>query len=387
MLNFDFHAPTKILFGKGKVEEIADEIKKHGSRVLITYGGGSVKKTGLYDTIVRILKGNDIFFKELPGIQPNPRITSVRRGVELCRRHQLDFLLAVGGGSVIDGTKAIAAGVPYEADPWDFPARKAAVSNPLPLGTILTLAATGSEMNGIAVISNDDTQEKLPMGSDDLRPKFSVLDPEITFTVNRWQTGAGTADIFTHVMEQYFTKVDTASVQDRMAEAICKVCIQYGAIALEEPENYEARANLMWASTLALNGLLTTGKQIGDWATHTIEHELSAYYDVTHGAGLAVILPYWMEYVLEESNVQRFVTYAENVWGIYGGLPMDMAKSAIAITREFFSSLGMPTRLTELDIDNKKLPLMAKKAVQFGPIGRFKELQEDDVLNILKMAL
>lgn len=387
MQNFNYHVPTKILFGEEKVHEIGKEIKKHGSRILLTYGGGSVKKIGLYDQVVNQLKENELFFVELSGIQPNPRITSVREGVKLCRENQIDFILAIGGGSVIDASKAIAAAVNYDGDAWDFMMQKARVENPLPLGTVLTLAATGSEMNGNAVISNEETQEKRGMGSEMLRPQFSVLDPTYTFTVNKYHTAAGTVDIMSHIFENYFAPGEGTFVQDTIAESILKTCIKYGPVAFEEPKNYEARANLLWAGSLALNGLTLTGKKTGDWATHGIEHEVSAIYDLTHGAGLAIIHPEWMKYVLNEKTAPKFAQMARNVWNIKESDDMEAAKKGIAAIREFFNSLGMPATLSQVDIPAEHFSEMGKKACIFGEIGSFQRLDADDVEAILNQAL
>ncbi len=386
MKNFNYWAPTKILFGKNKVNELADEIIKHGRRVLFAYGTGSIKKTGLYDKVIEQLNKAGVEYWELSGIQPNPRLDSVIEGIDICRKNSVDFILAVGGGSVIDCCKAIAAGVPYEGDPWDFTVRKAVVKDPLPLGTILTLSATGTEMNGNAVISRDDTKEKRALSDDLLRPKFSILDPVLTFSVNRWQTSAGTVDIMSHIFEQYFTPDQGTFVQDAIAEAILKTCLHYGHIALEEPENYEARANLMWSSSLALNGLTVSGKMAGDWATHQIEHELSAYNDLTHGAGLSILFPVWMEYVLDEKRAFKFARMARNVFGIIEKDEMDAAVKGIKAVRAFFSSLEMPSKLSEVDIPSDNFGHMASQACKFGPIGVFKRLGPDDVMEILKRA-
>lgn len=387
MQNFNYHVPTKILFGKDKVADTAKEIKAHGSRVLLTYGGGSVKRIGLYDQVVKQLKENDLFFVELSGIQPNPRVTSVRDGVKLCRENNIDFILAIGGGSVIDASKAIAAAVNYEGDAWDFPMQKARVENPLPLGTVLTLAATGSEMNGNAVITNEETQEKRGMGSPLLVPKFSVLDPTYTFSVNQYHTAAGTVDIMSHIFENYFAPGEGTFVQDTIAESILKTCIKYGPIALEEPENYEARANLLWAGSLALNGLTLTGKKAGDWATHGIEHEVSAIYDLTHGAGLAIIHPVWMQYVLNEETAPKFAQMARNVWNVKEVDDMKTAEKGINKVRTFFNSLGMPATLTDAQIPDDHFDEMGKKACIFGKIGSFRRLDAEDVVAILKRAL
>ena len=387
MENFNFFAPTKILFGQNKVNEMGREIKAHGSRVLMVYGGGSIKKTGVYDQVVEQLKKNNIEFLELGGILPNPRLDKVHEGVKLCRENGVDFLLPVGGGSAIDTAKAIAAGVPYDGDAWDFYVQKAKIQSALPIGTVLTLAATGSEMNGNTVISNEETEEKRGMGSDLLRPVFSVLDPTYTFTVNRYHTAAGTVDIMSHIFENYFAPGEVTFVQDHIAEAILKTCIKYGPVALEDPENYEARANLLWAGSLALNGMTLTGKVMGDWATHGIEHEVSAIYDLTHGAGLAILHPVWMEYVLDEKTAPKFAQMARNVWDIEESDNMEAARKGIVAVREFFSSLDMPATLAQAQIPDEHFQEMGKKACMFGKIGGFKELDADDVVAILKKAL
>ncbi len=386
MKNFIYQAGTKILFGKNQVNNLVDEVLEYSNRVLITYGKSSVEKSGLLDIVTSLFEEKGVFYKKLSGVQPNPRISSVRDGIKLCRENNLGFILALGGGSVIDASKAMAAGVGYEGDAWDFCLRKAVVENPLPIGCALTLSATGSEMNGNAVISNDETQEKLALGSDLLRPKVSMLDPTYTFTVNKWQTAAGTVDIMSHIFEQYFTPDKGTDIQDNIAESIIRTCIKYGPIALNEPENYEARANLMWASSLALNGLTSTGKMMGDWATHGIEHEVSAIYDLTHGAGLAILFPHWMEYVLNESTAYKFARLGRNVFDIVEEDELSAAKQTIAAIKAFFTSLEMPSKLSEVDIPNEHFKVMGDKACKFGPIGYFKRLNNEAVTQILEMA-
>ena len=386
MQDFDYIIPTKVLFGRNKIEHIGKEIKPYARRILLVYGQGSIKRIGVYDEIVKILNKENIIYEELTGVLPNPRIESVRRGIELCRKNSLEFILAAGGGSVIDCAKAIACGFYYDGDPWDFFLQRAQVKKALPLGTVLTLSATGSEMNGYSVISNEEREEKLAVGSDVLRPVFSILDPAYTFTVPQKHTAAGVVDIFSHILEQYFCMVKDAFVQDRLAEGILKTCIEYGPIAINKPRHYQARANLMWASSLALNGILRYGK-VGDWATHAIEHVVSAVYDITHGVGLAIIIPHWMEYVLDEKTVYKFVEYAQNVWGISGGDDFTIAGQGIKRTKEFFRNLGMPVSLSEVGIDGKRLEDMAQKTVMFGKIGEFRKLNRDDVLKILKASL
>jgi len=387
MRNFIYHAPTRILFGKNKVNELGAEVIKHGSKVLLAYGSHSIKESGLYEKVVKILANSNIPFVELSGILPNPKIASVRQGIDLCRKHNVDFILAVGGGSVIDCVKAIAAGVSYNGDVWDFMIRKAKVVNPLPFGTILTLAATGSEMNGNAVISNPELFDKRAMGDASLQPCFSILDPTLTFTVNRWQTAAGAADIMSHIFEQYFTPDEGAFVQDAIAESILKTAIKFGPIAVSQPDNYEARANLMWASSLALNGLTVTGKAGGDWATHDMEHQLSAVNDMTHGAGLAILFPHWMNYVLNEITAPKFAQVARNVWNVVENDDVIAAKEGIKQTRLFFNSLDLPNSLSSQGFGEEHILDMAKKACLFGPIGALKKLNAEDVAIILRNAL
>lgn len=387
MKNFNYSIPTEIFFGEGQIKVLPEQIKKYGSKVLIVYGGGSIKKNGVYDKVVELLNSNEIKFWELSGVDPNPRITSVRKGIELCRDNNIEFILPVGGGSSIDCSKVIAAGYYYEGEPWDIVLDSSKISNALPIGTILTLAATGSEMNAGAVITNMDTNQKLGTGNPSMKPKFSILDPTYTFTVPKNQTAAGTVDIMSHVFENYFSSTKGAYVQNRLSEAIIKTCIHYGKVAMDEPENYEARANLMWSSSLALNGLLGYGKE-SRWSVHPMEHELSAYYDITHGVGLGILTPYWMEYVLNESTVENFVEYGINVWGINpNGDKFSIAKEAIEKTKEFFASLGMPMHLKEVGIGEEKLHIMAKAATKHGSLGLFRPLDENDVLNIFKAAL
>lgn len=390
MKNFNYNIPTKVLFGKGKVKEVGKEAKKYGDKVLLVYGKGSVKKSGLFDIVVNSLKDAGIHIYELPNIDPNPRIDSVYQGAELCRKVGINLIIAMGGGSVIDCSKAIAAQANYCGDVWQdlyVEQKLDTLTSALPIASILTLAATGSEMNGNSVISNMHTNQKLSIGHDILRPVFSILDPEYTFTVNKYHTAAGIVDILSHLFEQYFTPDHEGYLQNRMMEAMMKTVIEYGPIAYNELDNYEARANLMWTSSLALNGMVSYGKVETDWATHGMEHELSAFYDITHGVGLGILTPYWMKYVLSEDNVHRFVEYGRNVWKIHGHDNMEIANKAIDKTREFFNSLNIPQALREVGIDDSKLEKMAEQATMFGAIGTMKKLYKEDVLAIYKMAL
>ncbi|MGE5544793.1 MAG: iron-containing alcohol dehydrogenase [Bacillota bacterium] len=386
MLNFNFQVPTRILFGRDRIGELGKEVLKYGSRVLLVYGTGSIKQIGLYDQVIQVLTASGISYVELSGVQPNPRITSVREGVKLCRENQVELVLAVGGGSVIDCAKIIAAGVRYEGDPWDFFIHKARITGALPIGTVLTLAATGSEMNVNAVISNEDTGQKLGTGSTHLYPRFSILDPTLTFSVPAFQTAAGTADIISHIFEQYFSPTPGGFIQDRMAEAMLKTCIHYGPIAIAEPDNYEARANLMWTGTLALNGLLSTGRHT-DWGVHDIEHVISALYDVTHGLGLAILTPHWMRHILNERTVPRLAEYARRVWDIEGDDDFAVASAGINRTAEFFRSLGLAGSLQEIGVEESRLEEMTDQlTANRRPLGAFGQLNREDVLAILRAA-
>lgn len=390
MKNFNYNIPTKVLFGKGKVNEVGKEAKKYGDKVLLVYGKGSVKRSGLFDIVVESLKNSGIHIYELADVDPNPRIDSVYKGAELCREMGINLIIAMGGGSVIDCSKAIAAQAHYHGDVWQdlyVEHKLNTLVSALPVASILTLAATGSEMNGNSVISNMSTNQKLAIGHDLLRPVFSILDPEYTFTVNQYHTAAGVVDILSHLFEQYFTSDHEGYLQNRMMEAMMKTVIEYGKIAYEDLTNYEARANLMWTSSLALNGMVSYGKISTDWATHGMEHELSAFYDITHGVGLGILTPHWMKYVLSEDTVHRFVEYGRNVWKIHGSDNMEIANKAIEKTREFFNSLGIPNTLREVGIDESKLEKMAEQATMFGALGSMKKLYKEDVLAIYKMAL
>jgi hypothetical protein len=387
MIDFELSMPTRIFFGRDKLGLLPGEIKKHSDRVLLVYGKSSIKANGLYGRITRLLKENGIFFQELAGVKPNPDISSVHDGMRICREKNINFILAVGGGSVIDCSKAIAAGVFHKGDPWDLFTGHAEVKNAMPIGAILTLAATGSEANGNAVVSNRAASKKLVISSDLLVPKFSFLDPELTFSVSKYQTAAGVVDIFSHVLEQYFGPVADTFVQDRMAEALLNTCKEFGPAVIAKPRSYEARAMIMWTSTLALFGFLDAGKY-GDWASHAIEHAVSGMYDnVTHGAGLAVIQPAWMKYVLDKTTMPKFLAYATNVWGIeQAGGKMEAAMAGIQKTKEFFVQLSMPARLRELGVAEDKLPLIAAMATEYGTIGSLRGLDKNDVLEILRDA-
>lgn len=361
MENFEFCVPTKILFGKGQIAKLPDTIGNFGKNVLLVYGGGSIKRLGIYDKVKELL--NDCEIYELSGIDPNPRVDKVREGVEICREHNIDVLLAIGGGSVIDTAKAIAAAFYYDGDAWDMISSHAEIIKALPIVTILTTAATGSEANFGAVISNPETNEKLGIMSSQLFPKVSILDPEYTFTVPAKQTAAGSIDILSHLMEQYFVPSSTY-MNDLLIGGVMKTVVKYAPVAYAEPDNYEARAQLMWASTIADNATLSNGNQLVAFSCHGIEHELSAYYDVTHGVGLAIITPRWMEYVLSEETAPRFAHFGKEVFNVEGQNDMESAKLTIKALTKFFESLGVPMSFTELGIDAARFDEMAAKDVK-----------------------
>lgn len=388
MNNFTFYNPTKIVFGRGTVSQLGELVRPFGNRVLLVYGGGSIKRSGLYDQVIGQLRQIGAEVYELPGVEPNPRLSSVHRGIEICREHDIPFILGVGGGSVIDAAKAIAAGVPYEGDVWDFYVRKAKVESALPLGAVLTLAATGTEMNGNTVVTNWEEQQKRGMGSIHIYPKFSILDPELTYTVPADQTANGIVDMMSHVFEQYFSLTKDTPLQERLCESILKTVIENGELAVREPDNYAARANLMLCSTYALNGGMISVGMEQDWASHEIEHSISAVYDIAHGAGLSIVFPNWMKYVYRE-RIDRFVQYAVRVWDIdpAGKSDDEIALAGIQATRDFFTRIGAPATLGEVGIGREKLDVMAADAVRFGPLGSFRKLEQADVKAILEMAL
>lgn len=382
MNNFKFHARTDIRFGRDQIMNLPEIIKPFGKNVLLVYGGGSIKKNGIYDVIMDLLSGYHIV--ELSGIEPNPKITSVREGARLCKEHNIDVVLAVGGGSCIDAAKVIAGAALYEGEPWDLVVDCSKIDRALPIVTILTLAATGSEMNQFAVISNMETREKLGTGSPEFVPMASILDPIYLTTLPKMQTAAGTADIMSHVYEQYFQKDDEAYLSDCLCESILKTCIKYCPVALENPRDYESRSNLMWSSTMALNGLASAGKG-GAWTCHPIEHELSAFYDITHGVGLAILTPSWMRYILKEETLIKFCNYARNVWGFEGEDSMELANKGIDATENFFKECGIPMTLREAGIEEKSLHDMAVATTEHNDMSScYVGLSTEDIENILK---
>ena len=385
MYNFTFHVPTTIHFGKGQISHLAD-LAGYGKKVLLCYGGGSIKRNGIYDQATKILSDAGLQIFELSGVEPNPRIQTVRRGVELCRKESIDMILAIGGGSTIDCAKVVAAGAKYDGDAWDLVIHPELIKAALPIFSVLTLAATGSEMDAFAVISDMTKNEKWGTAAECLKPTMSVLDPTYTFSVPARQTAAGTADMMSHTFENYFSMADGAYVQKRMAEALLKTIIHYGPIALEKPDDYDARANLMWAASHAINGLVGEGCAPA-WCVHPMEHELSAFYDITHGEGLAILTPAWMEHVLSEKTEKQFATYGRNVWGLTGTDDAPVAREAIARTRQFFTeTMHMPATLHEVGItDEEHFDVMAQKAAD-GSKGSFVPLTKEDIVEIYRAA-
>lgn len=389
MNSFIYDIPVKVYFGRDQLSHLGTELRKFGRRVLLTYGGGSIKRNGLYDRVVSELRNADMEVYELSGIEPNPRIESVRQGVAMCKEHNIDVLLAVGGGSTIDATKFMAAGACVEHDAWEFfGAGAKPIERALPIVTILTLSATGSEMDTGGVISNLETGDKLGRLAQPLLPKVSFLDPTLTYSVSAYQTACGAADIMSHIMEVYFNMNKDLFMLDCFMEGMLKTIVKYAPIAIAEPENYEARANLMWTSSWAINGFINGGKKKA-WSCHPMEHELSAVYDITHGLGLAILTPRWMEYCLDESNVDRYVSFGVNVFGIDSSLePMAIAREAIKrLSDFFFNTLGLKSTFTEVGIKREDFALMAKKACRYGDIKGFKTLTEQDVVNIFEMCI
>ncbi|CEG28384.1 iron-containing alcohol dehydrogenase [Bacillus sp. B-jedd] len=388
MDNFIFHNPVRLLFGKGQLTELKNEVPKYGKKVLLVYGGGSIKRNGLYDKVTSLLNeiGAQVF--ELGGVEPNPRVSTARKGVDICKTEGIDLLLAVGGGSVIDCTKLIAAGAKYNGDPWDLVIKKAEAKEALPFGTVLTLAATGSEMNGGSVITNWETNEKYGWGAGVITmPKFSILDPVNTYTVPKDQTIYGIVDMMSHTFEHYFHKATNTPYQDRMCEALLQTVMETAPKAIGELENYEYRETLLYCGTMALNGIINMGFR-GDWATHNIEHAVSAVYDIPHGGGLAIIFPNWMKHNLKEDPA-RFKQMAVRVFGVdpSGKTDEEAGLEGIEKLREFWNSIGAPSRLADYDIDDSKIGLMADKAMANGEFGGFATLDRDDVEAILRASL
>lgn len=386
---FTFWNPTRLYYGQGQIEQhLAAEVAKYGDTVLLVYGGGSIKKFGLYDKVMNILQGAGVKVFVLSGIEPNPRVTTVRKGIDICKTEGVDLILAVGGGSVLDASKAIAGGAKYDGDVWDFYSTPKRPQDALPLGTILTLAATGSEMNSGGVITNWDTKEKVGSSSPHTFPKFSFCDAQNTFTVPADQTTYGIVDMFSHVLEQYFSHTKGTDLQERLCESVMQSIIENAPKLLANPQDFAAREAIMYAGTMALNGMISMG-MTGDWATHGMEHEVSAIYDIPHGGGLAILFPHWMEHVLD-AGTARFAQLAVRVFHIdaQGKSERQVAEEGIRAVRAFFTSIHAPARLGDYNIGAEHIDTMAKQACRHrGTIGQYKPLHAEDVAAILRASL
>ncbi len=387
MNDFQFYSPTEFVFGKDAENDAGKYVRKHGgSKVLLHYGGGSAIRSGLLDRVKRSLEAAGLAYVELGGVKPNPRDTLVYEGIALCRREQVDFILAVGGGSVIDSSKAIAMGVPYDGDFWDFYTGKSPEAA-LPVATVLTIAAAGSEGSGDSVITKEEGGLKRGAGSDLIRPRFSILNPELTCTLPPYQTACGATDIMAHVFERYFTNTAEVEITDRLCEAVLLTMIHETPRVIAEPDNYQARANIMWAGTVAHTNIVGVGRE-QDWNSHGIEHELSALYDCAHGAGLAVIMPAWMEFVCKH-DVMRFAQAAVRVWGCQMNFadPEQTAREGIRRFRQFLHSIGMPVNFAELGAKKEDIPALVEKfGLGDGRTGGFVKLSSADVATIYEIA-
>lgn len=383
MQNFIYHNPTKIIFGKEEINSLSENIKPYGKNVLLVYGGGSVKTTGLYDKILKQLEDFNIF--ELAGVEPNPRVTTAQRGADLIKENNIDFILAVGGGSVIDCTKLISAASKYDGDAWDIVINKYIPKDATPFGTVLTLAATASEMNAGSVITNLETTQKIGWGSELVFPKFSILDPSLTFTLPRNQTVNGIVDMMSHVCEQYFNEAGNSDLHDAIMEGVLKQIMIYGPKCLENPEDYEARSIVMMAGTIGLNGQLSWGFD-GDWASHGLEHAVSAVFDIPHAEGLAIVMPNWMKYVMP-SNVAKFKKFAINVFNVdsNGKTDVEIATEGIEKLQQFWQSIGAPITLAERNITKEDIPRIVK-AIARG-LGKIQVITKEDAAKIYEMSL
>jgi alcohol dehydrogenase len=397
MKNFEMHLSTKLIFGKSKEDQVGEELIKHNAKkVLLHYGMSSIKKSGLYDKVISSLKENNIDYIELSGVQPNPRLSLVKEGIKLCREENVDFILAVGGGSVIDSAKAIALGFYYEGNVWDFFINRTSPKKVLPLGTILTIPAAGSEMSIFTVITNDDNKNKfrkLGYGNNLLQPKFSILNPELTFSLPKNQIAYGICDMYAHILERYFSNTKSVDVTDKMCEGVMKSIINNAKKAIENPTDYDIRAEIMLAGTIAHNNILGIGRQ-QDWISHAIEHELSAKYDIAHGEGLAIVFPAWMK-ITSKINPNKFVKYGKEVFNLSGD-DEEIIKNSIKETENFFRSINLPLRLNEININPSDEDINSIVNLLFqnkrflnsnNNIGKFVELNKNDVIEILKKAL
>ena len=391
MQNFVFYNPTKVYFGTEQLSNLGPELKRFGQKVLLIYGGNSIKASGLYDRIICELNNSDLTVHELPGVEPNPRHTTVNKGAAICKENGIDVVLAVGGGSVIDCAKTVAVAALYDGDDcWDLISRKAVVNDNLPIVSVLTLSATGSEMDIGAVINNTELKKKWTIFGPALRCSVSFLDPTATYSVGAYQTACGCVDILSHIMDNaYFSAKDEMDMLLRIQEEVMKTVVKFAPIAIENPKDYDARANLMWASSWALNGFLYDGLR-QDAIAHRIEHELSAYYDITHGHGLAIIIPRWLKYILNEQTAPRIKRFGENILNIDSSLPLlEGAEMAIKKLEDFFYiTLGLASRLSQLGISEENFSKMAENACgRIHSMSGFTVLEPEDVEKIYRMCL
>ena len=392
MEQFSFYTPTKVIFGKGVQSQVGAVIKSYGfKKILFHYGSGSIKKSGLYDQIVASLRENGIEFVELGGVQPNPKLSLSRKAAQLCIDEKVEMILAVGGGSVLDSSKSAAAGAANHCDPWEFSSGARVLEKSLPVGAVLTIAAAGSEMSDSCVITNEEGWLKRGFNSDHNRPLFAIMNPELTYTVSKYQTACGVTDIMMHTLERYFCMNGDVALTDHLAEGLLRSVIEAGKVVMAKPDDYEARATLMWASSLSHNGLTGCGRNFM-MRCHQIEHELSGMYDrVAHGAGLAVIFPAWAKYIYKnEKALPRFCQFAQRVWGIEMDFehPERTALAGIEACENFFKSLGMPVRLSELDVDDTKFDEMAEKCTFFGKrvLKDYIPLGKTEIIEIYNLA-
>lgn len=389
MDNFEFCNPTKIVFGRGTEAQVGKEAAAYSKKILLHFGGGSIKSSGLYDRVTASLKAAGVEWVELGGVKPNPRLSLVHEGVKLCKEHKLGLILAVGGGSVIDSAKAIAMGAVIDHDVWDFYMGKGVPVAALPIGTVLTLPAAGSEASTGTVITKEEGWLKRAVNSELIYPRFSILNPELAMTLPPFQLACGAMDISAHLMERYFTNVKNVSFTDRLIEATLKTIMRQAPRILANPKDYDAWSEFMWAGTIAHNNLLNTGR-VGDWASHDIEHEISGIYDVAHGAGLAVVFPAWMKHVLHH-DLDRFVQWAVRVWNVELDVynPEAVAREGIARMEAFFTSLGVGTRMKDLGITDDRIDEMADKCTDGDTrtVGNFVKLDRAAVAKILRLAV
>jgi alcohol dehydrogenase YqhD (iron-dependent ADH family) len=388
MENFVFDYRTKVIFGRGTEDSVGAESSRYSKKALLVYGGSSIKKSGLYDKVAKSLKTSGVEWSDLGGAQPNPRLKLVNEGIELCRKENIAFMLAVGGGSAIDTAKGIALGVPYGGDVWDFYVGKSTPEQALPVGVVLTIPAAGSETSMFSVITNEKECLKIGYGNDLIRPVFAIMNPELSYTLPAYQTACGCVDIMMHTMERYFTNVTDVELTDRLCEGLLKTMLDKSQRVLATPNDYSACAEIMWAGSISHNGLLETGR-IGDFASHAIEHELGAIYDIAHGAGLAIIFPAWCKYVFRR-NMKRFIQFAVRVMNVEEDFenPERTAFEGIDRLEKFFASLDMPTRLSQIGIGNDRWEEMAAKCTNGDTqkTGNFFPLGKQDVLGIFELC-